>query len=159
MFIKQLENFYTKIALYPPVVLFGHIQNPSSQEKKAEQRIVNICEDLYRIDNQTLSIFRSVANEANMCALFQKNLKDEYLIKSCAKFVVYLKHVHKQLEAMHKRDPILVKYFSEFKLNKQDFDLVWKYVVDNLKYTDIQTASKTFKEICLETENELKGNR
>ena len=98
-------------------------------------------------------------NETNMCALFQKNLKDEYLIKSCAKFVVHLKHVHKQLETMHKRDLILVKYFSEFKLNKQDFDLVWKYVTDNIKYTDIQTASKTFKEICLETENELKGNK
>ena len=157
--IPEIKEFCNKTNIYPPVILFGGINNPTAQEKKAEQRIINICEDLYKIDNPTLRNLRSAYQEANLSELFQKNIKDPYMIEKCAILATHLKHTHKKLEMMHKKDPILSGYFSDWSLSKTDIDLVWKYVIDNLKETDIMEASKLFKEICIKTDNELKGEK
>ena len=157
MLLSKFKDFCLKTQQYPPVVLFGHIRNPTNQEKKAEQRIVNICEELYKIDSQVLAGLRASFAGVSLCELFKENLKDKYLIESSAKFLAYLKFAHKALETMHKKDPILVKYFYEFKLNKEDFDLIWKYTSDNLKETTIEDAAKEFKSACIQTEKELKG--
>ena len=155
--LSKFKDFCLKTQQYPPVVLFGHIQNPTTQEKKAEQRISVICEDLYRIDSQVLAGLRASFAGMSLCELFKDNLKDNYLIESSAKFLAHLKSAHKALEAMHKKDAILVKYFAEFKLEKSDFDLIWKYVSDNLKTMEIGEANRQFKTVCTETEKELKG--
>ena len=157
--IPEIKEFCNKTSVYPPVILFGGINNPTAQEKKAEQRIINICEDLYKIDNPTLRNLRSAYSEANLSKLFRKNIKDSYMIEKCATLSVLLKYTHKKLEAMHKKDPILSNYFSDWSLSKTDIDLVWKYVVDNLKETDIMEASKLFKDVCIKTENDLKGEK
>lgn len=159
MFLEKINNFCCKTAIYPPVALFGAINNPTQQEKKAEQRIINVCEDLYKIDNQTLNNLRVCYQQAALCELFNKNLKDSYLIKSCATLAATLKFSHKALENMHKKDPILTKYFSDIKLEKEDFNLTWNYVSLNLKETSIEKAAIEFKEISSKVEQNLKENK
>lgn len=155
--LSKFKDFCLKTQQYPPVALFGHIQNPTTQEKKAEQRITIICEDIYKVDSQILAGLRASFAGMSLCELFKDNLKDNYLIESSAKFLANLKYAHKALEVMHKKDSILANYFAEFKLEKSDFDLIWKYVSDNLKTMEIVEANKQFKAICTETEKELNG--
>ena len=147
MSLEKIRKFVLSTSLYPPVVIFGGIKNPTAQEKKAEQRVINICEDLYRIDNQTLTTLRISLQEINIYELFKKNLKDEYLIKTCATLSAHLYNTNLLFSAMCKKDPILQKYFSGFKLDKTDLDNIWKYVVENLKTIGTKEAAILFKDI------------
>ena len=158
MFIQRINKFCKEISLYPPITLFGNTQNPTAQEKKAEQRVISICEDMYKLDSQFIRELRTAYDAAALCELFIVNLKDTYLIKSCAQLTAHIKFVHTKLEAMHKKDPILMDYFSKIKLQKDDFNLPWQYVTEHIKEIEVSTASQTFKEIYNETLGDLKNS-
>ena len=158
MFIQRINKFCKEISLYPPSVLFGNTQNPTAQEKKTEQRIISICEDMYKLDLHFIRELRTAYAAAAMCELFIVNLKDEYLIKSCAQLAAHIKFIHTKLETMHKKDPILMNYFSKIKLQKDEFNLPWRYVTEHVKEIEIKSASQSFKEIYNETLDNLKNN-
>ena len=158
MFIQRINKFCKEISLYPPIALFNNTQNPTTQEKRVEQRIISICEDMYKLDSHFIRELRTAYDAAALCELFIVNLKDTYLIKSCAQLTAHMKFVHTKLETMHKKDPILMDYFSKIKLQKDEFNLPWQYVAEHIKEIEVNIASQTFKEIYNETLNNLKNS-
>jgi hypothetical protein len=125
--------FVATISKYPPSELFGGVANPTTQQKKSEQRITTICEDLYKIDSQTLSQLRTAYNGFSILPLFFDNLKPEYFIDKAANLQYHLEVACADLDKMHNKDVILKEYYKDFKLTKDEIkNSVFSYLMDNV---------------------------
>lgn len=131
--MNKIKMFVAIVSKYPPSELFGGIANPTTQQKKAEQRITTICEDLYKIDSQTLSQLRAAFNEFKILPLFFHNLKQEYFIDKAANLQYHLEVACSELDKMHNKDVILKEYYKDFKLTKDEIkNSIFSYLMDNV---------------------------
>lgn len=156
----RIHSFCESVALYPPAQLFGGNSSPSAKEKKAEQRIMSICEELYSLSSSPLHELRNAMREAVICESFHKNIKPEYVINVYGVLQAHLLHCHKIYAGMCKKDPILVEYFKNFSLDKEEINnFLFGFLKEKLEDSDLEPSeiAKMMTKSIVDTTNKIKG--
>lgn len=121
--LDKTLQFILNFTKYPVSELYGHIDTPDSKQKKAEKRISVICEDLYKLECNTLSDVRVAFRELQVAL----NLSDDKfrvrqprLTEMCGSLGYFIDKAYKALEQMHKKDQILNQYWSSLKVSNKE---------------------------------------
>lgn len=117
--MQTILNYCHRMGLYPPSEMFAGLVNPTPKQKKAEVRIMKICEELYRIDNSTLSNMRNAVREFEVVIMMGETypVKSEVVIKTAATALAHICNVLTQVTALCKKDQELRQYFSSHNMN------------------------------------------
>ena len=136
--LEQLINFnflhgtnMSKIFLYPPNELYGSIETPTPKEKKAEKRITDICEVLYRFDCSIIGDFRMAKTNFDVAIKMMsgcKNVKISYLLDSLALYTFHFKILLDCFSQLSKKDPILKDYYKDIISNIKIKDIEYHYI-------------------------------
>lgn len=116
IFYCTISIFVDNISIYPPSELCSGTYGKKASSK--EKRLVEICEDLYRLDNQTIPAVREAFREYDVMSnmSYDTPIRMEYASKCAGKFIYLAERAVKALDAMHKKDEALNEYFRDFRL-------------------------------------------
>lgn len=117
--MQTILNYCHRIGLYPPSEMYAGLVNPTPKQKKAEVRIMKICEDLYRIDNSTLSNMRNAVREFEVVMMMSESypVKPTVVIHTAATALAHICEVLTQATALAKKDQELSQYYSSHSIN------------------------------------------
>ena len=121
----QLINDWVKHMLtYPPSEMFYQKYGP--KHEKAEKRIKNICEDLYKFNwtdgkANVLGELKMAHREFDVLSkIHLKAIKPEYVLKAKEDFLLKVKPAIQAFELMIKKDQLLQEYYKEWKISYKD---------------------------------------
>lgn len=133
----QIDNFVENYSKYPPAEIFAGIINPSAKQKKAEKRLQDICEDLYKLEVQTLSESTQALRELKVTLVLADKgfpVRSERLIDVVAMLLLNLNKSSRALTECFKKDPLLTQYYSSW---KPDMKSIESELIDLLKSFDV----------------------
>lgn len=155
--MNNIIDFVKNVCAYPPSELFGGIQNPTAKEKKAEQRITNICEELYKIDCPVFNQLREALRDFMILVVFFEDLKPDYFVNKAATLQYHLESVSHSFDKMCNKDPILKEYYSNIKLSKEEIRItIFDYVCTNIKGMSNKEVSDAMKSVLVDLKNKHK---
>lgn len=120
-----ISDWMKNIKLYPPSELFFE---KYGKDAKAEKRIQEICEDLYRFnypDNQVNYLGELVQAYREFEVAYKMGfdgMKSSYIIKVKDKFLSTAKDALNAFETMTKKDQLLQAYYKPWKIKYQEID-------------------------------------
>lgn len=118
MKLQKLQIYINSFTKYPVSELFGNIDTPTPKQKKAEKRVSDICEDLYRFSVTVLSNVRTAYREIevihNLSTSDYHRVKVNRIAEVSGALAYYTDVAVKALETMHKKDPVLQEYYKSF---------------------------------------------
>lgn len=119
---KVIDNWVNNVKLYPPSEIF---HNKYGKEAKAEERLKEICEELYFFASDSkknyLSDLYSTYRDLEVLYIFGfDRVKPEYLNKVIENFSLQVKESLVELDKMFKKDNILSNYYSTWKVKYSD---------------------------------------
>ncbi|AZU98359.1 hypothetical protein SEPL_010 [Salmonella phage SE_PL] len=120
---ELIDNWMKNVKTYPPSEIF---YAKYGKEAKAETRIQNICEDLYRFcypegEVNVLSELGASYREFEvLCIMGLSEIKPERVLEVSTKFLNCAKVACAALEKMHKKDQLLNEYYKSWKVKYQD---------------------------------------
>lgn len=127
----ELVNFVRSTSLYPPSELCSGTYGKKAASK--EKRLIEICEDLYRLDNQTLPAMREAFKDFDSMTNMGRGvmIKTDTAARVAGKLIFFTDRAIKALEVMHKKDPALQCYYSGFKISRQGAeDVIREWTLD-----------------------------
>lgn len=142
---ENISQFILNFTKYPVSELFGSIDSPDSKQKKAEKRITDICEELYRFDCTVLSDVRTAYRDFEVAIIMSDGaheIKQVHMVKVAGALAYYLDKAIVMLDNMHKKDQLLIQYW---KLRSAKS----KVLKDQLKSFLIQYYTNTEKAILM----------
>lgn len=122
---KLLDNWMKNVKTYPPAEIFFE---KCGKEAKAEERIKQMCEDVYRFcfpegQKNPLGDLGQSYREFEVAYLMGfEGMKKEYLQNVKDKFLEDAKFAIKALDSLFKKDQILQKYYAEWKVKYPDLE-------------------------------------
>lgn len=122
MFCK-IEQFILNSKKYPVSELYGSIDNPDSKQKKAEKRVTQICEELYKLECLTLSDVRSAYREMQVAVSLSDEkfrIKQVRLVTMTGSLAYYIDKAVTVLDNMHKKDQALQQYWKPLAVKAKD---------------------------------------
>ena len=143
--------FISKSLEYPVANMFCGLVNPSPKDKKLEQRVIQICESLYRIDNFLLAEVRNAWREVNVLSLMTTNhLKPEYCVTVFAKLDAVLKIFEKKFSALGKQEPQLKQYIENIHLVLKNEKSLFVILNECLNNEDLKLYAEKYKSVSKE---------
>lgn len=136
--LNLVDNFVSKSTLYPPIQIFGE-QEVTKKSKKAEERCVEICEELFRYNKKTPKDIRYLAElvvahrdlEVALKMSEDFNVKEEYLVKVLVAFIKSANAAITQMALVYKKDQVLWSYYQDIQVSQKDIkDSLIRYVLD-----------------------------
>lgn len=127
---NALRTWVTAIKQYPPATIFFE---KYGKEAKAEERIKDLCEELYRFmypDNQKNILGDLGASFRELEVIYMiglEGMKEEYVQSVKNRFLEDAKIAVQACDTFFKKDQLLQKYYEERKMKFQD---IRKYVYD-----------------------------
>lgn len=118
LLVNGLENifqFILNFTKYPVSELYGHIDTPDAKQKKAEKRIAQICEELYRFDCTVLSDVRAAYREVQVSDSLSDShfrTKQVRMVKIVGSLAYHIDKSCAMLDNMHKKDQVLQQYWK-----------------------------------------------
>ena len=143
--LDTIGQFILNFTKYPVSELYGHIESPDSKQKKAEKRVTEICEDLYRFDCTVLSDVRAAYRELSVALGISDDLfviKQTRLQEMTGSLAYFIDKAVLRLDAMHKKDQALMQYWKPLSAKS-------KTMKDELKTILIQTYPDVDKSVVL----------
>ena len=133
-----VDSFIKSCLAYPPIQIFGE-KEVTKKSKKAEERIVEICEELFRYNKKTpkdirylsemSAAYRDVQVAIKMSLSY--DIKEEYMAKVLAEFVSAITLAIHQMNSVYKKDPVLWNYYQGFAVHQKVIrESVVKYIID-----------------------------
>lgn len=127
--MKRLKKWINCISKYPSSEIFFE---GNSQSAKAEKRINGICEELYKFNfgENKVNVLAELRTTFRELEVLTRMGIDKCRIEYFQKVILDFEKASKQaicaLDNMHKKDPILQAYYSEFKMSTSDVEEVLK---------------------------------
>lgn len=133
---ELIETWMHNVKVYPPAEIFFE---KYGKEAKAEERIKQLCEDVYRFcfpegTKNPLGDLGQSYREFEVAYLMGfDGMKPEYIIKVKDAFLSDAKYAITELEKMFKKDQILQQYYAPWKvkfadINSAVYDMTKDYV-------------------------------
>lgn len=152
--LNLVNDFVNKSRLYPPIQIFGE-QEVTKKSKKAEERCVEICEELFRYNKKTpkdvrylaemSSAYRDLEVALKMSENF--NVKEEYLVKVLVAFMQSAAAAIAQMNMVYKKEQALWTYYQGIQVSQKDIkDSLIKYLLDTFSTEYGVSVVKSFKE-------------
>lgn len=133
--VKLIEDWVQQTRKYPPLEIFAG----TTGKQKAEKRISDICEELYRFnfkegENNFLAGMRADFRELEVLSNFGLPLiKQEYTYAAIKKFEKSALSAIKALDKMHKKDKLLSDYYADWKINPEQLEsLISRWVLRSI---------------------------
>lgn len=150
----QIETFVKNYSKYPPAEIFAGVVNPTPKQKKAEKRLSDICEDLYKLEVQTLGESTQAYREFKVTMNMADKgfcVRPDHIINVVAVLLVALTKSSRALTECFKKDPLLVQYYSNW---KPDMKAIESDLIEVLKQfnVDMKDFSVRLKEEKLKEE-------
>lgn len=120
---NKIQQFILNSVKYPVSELYGSIDNPDSKQKKAEKRVSQICEELYKLECTTLADVRSAFRELQVAVQISDEkfrIKQVRLVQMCGSLGYYLDKASSALDNMHKKDQVLQQYWKPLSVKGKD---------------------------------------
>lgn len=152
--LNLLNDFVSKSCLYPPIQIFGE-QEVTKKSKKAEERCVEICEELFRYNKKTPKDVRYLAElvvahrdlEVALKMSEDFNIKQEYLVKVLVAFMQSASAAITQMNLVYKKDQALWTYYQGIQVSQKDIkDALIKYLFYTFSPEYGLSVVKSFKE-------------
>lgn len=152
--LNLVDNFVSKSTLYPPIQIFGE-QEVTKKSKKAEERCVEICEELFRYNKKTPKDIRYLAElvvahrdlEVALKMSEDFNVKEEYLVKVLVAFIKSANAAITQMALVYKKDQVLWSYYQDIQVSQKDIkDSLIRYVLDTFSSEYGVSVVKSMKE-------------
>jgi|SRR6516165_370627 hypothetical protein len=117
-YYSELKNFVRATALYPPSEICSGTYGKKAAAK--EKRLIDICEDLYRFENQTIPAMREAFKEFDTMIKISNGVEIKALAATsiAGKLIFFTDNAIKALEMMHKKDQALMYYYNDFKITR-----------------------------------------
>jgi len=121
---KIIETWVKNVKTYPPAEIFFEVYG----KDKAEKRIKNLCEEVYRFcfpegEKNPLSDLSQSYRELEVAYILGfEGMKKEYLQKVKDKFLEDAKYAIKALDNLFKKDQLLQKYYANWKLKYSELE-------------------------------------
>lgn len=152
--LNLVNNFVSNSCLYPPIQIFGE-KEVTKKSKKAEERCVEICEELFRYNKKTpkdvrylselVAAYRDLEVALKMSEDF--NVKEEYLVKVLVAFMQSAAAAITQMNLVYKKDQALWTYYQGIQMSQKDIkDCLIKYLLDTFSPEYGVSVVKSFKE-------------
>lgn len=133
---ELIVTWIKNVKTYPPAEIFFE---KYGKEAKAEERIKQICEDVYRFcfpeaqKNPLGDLGQSYREFEVAYIMGFEGMKPEYITKVKDTFLADVKFAITELDAMFKKDQILQQYYSAWKvkfadINSAVYDMTKDYV-------------------------------
>lgn len=148
--------FCERTSKYPPAQIYAGVHTPTAKQKKEEQRVIAICEELYSLESPHLPALRAAWREVLICDSFINNVKEMYVVDKVAEFAAHLHHCCKLMDAMFKKEPVLVSYYGSWRLNQEFRDWVFVMLCDKLPHIDKEVVATRYKDVYSKTIKQLK---
>lgn len=113
---RVIDDFVNNVMLYPPVELFNGIENPTPKQKKAEKRIMDICEGVYRIDFAPILNLRVAYREWDVIMRMGVNAQIKFSAydKAAKELIEAINEIYPHLESTFKKDQELNAYWKRW---------------------------------------------
>lgn len=135
--MQKLNMWLKQSAKYPVSELFGSIDNPNTKQKKAEKRITEICEELYRFSVVTLSDVRAAYRDIQVLVNTGIDAKYQYTAKIVGRVAYFIDVAVPALDAMHKQDQQLQQYYKAWAVKSKDLkDELKSFLIDKYPNED-----------------------
>jgi len=156
--LSSYSEFVQKALEYPPLSLFCGLSNPSAKEKKLEQRIIQLCESVYFIDNFMLAELRNASREFNVLySMKPEFLKDTYCITVASKFDSVLKLFLKDFSVLGKSEPQLKTHIESILGLIKKEETIFSLINADIGNNDLKKYAELYKTVSKEeTERLLK---
>lgn len=137
---NKIQQFILNSIKYPVSELYGSIDNPDSKQKKAEKRVSQICEELYKLECTTLSDVRSGFRELQVSTDLSDEkfrIKQIRLVQMCGSLAYFIDKAAMALDNMHKKDQALQQYWKPLAVKAKDMkDELKSYLIQY--YPDVE---------------------
>ena len=143
--MKNVQQYIQNFTAYPVSVMFGHIDTPTPKQKKAEKRVAEICEALYRFDCTVLSDVRAAFRELDVLISLSDDkfrIKQVRLTRMTGRLAYFVDKAVVMLDNMHKKDQQLQQYW-------QPLSMKAKVLKDEIKSFLIQYDTSVDKIVLL----------
>lgn len=150
----EVNTFVNNCRLYPPIQIFGE-KEVTKKSKKAEERCVEICEELFRYNKKTPKDIRYIAEmtsayrdlEVALKMSEKYKVKEEYLVKVLVTFMQSASAVITQMNLVYKKDQVLWTYYQGIQVPQKDIkDTLIRYVLDIFSSEYGLSVVQSFKE-------------
>lgn len=136
----KIGQFILNFTKYPVSELYGSIDNPDSKQKKAEKRVTQVCEELYKLECTTLSDVRVAYRELQVATSISDGkfrIKQVRLVQMCGALAYYIDKASTALDNMHKKEQALQQYWKPLSVKAKDMkDELKSYLIQY--YPDVE---------------------
>lgn len=133
--VKLIEDWVQQTRKYPPLEIFAG----TTGKQKAEKRISDICEDVYRFNFKEGEVnhvaeMRADFRELEVLAHFGLPLiNPDYTYAAIKKFEKSALKAIKALDKMHKKDKLLADYYADWAINPEELETrISRWLLRNL---------------------------
>lgn len=153
--MQKLKVWFENSAKYPVSELFGSIAEPNAKQKKAEKRITEICEELYRFSVVKLSDTRAAYRDIEVLNRTGIDAKYQYACALTGRLAYFLDVAVPALDNMHKQDVLLQQYYKPWAVKAKDLkDELKAYLIEKYSNEDKAVLLDLFSQAYEKTKKE-----
>lgn len=133
--VKLIEDWVQQTRKYPPLEIFAG----TTGKQKAEKRISDICEDVYRFNFKEGEVnhvaeMRADFRELEVLANFGlSRINEDYIFVAMKRFEKSALKAIKALDKMHKKDKLLADYYADWSISPDELETrISRWLLRNL---------------------------